>query len=58
MILPEHRGMDLGGLCFLGVPLQAVGLHTVDQVMDSLEMMVQANHVEIVSSKISLQGPI
>lgn len=56
--MPEHRGMDLGGLCFLGVPLQAVGLHTVDQVLDSLEMMVQANHVEIVSSKISLQGPI
>lgn len=48
-----QRGMDLGGLCFLGVPLQTVDLYTV---MDSLEVMFQANQVEIISSKMSLQG--
>lgn len=46
--------MDLGGLYFLGVS-QRRDVYITGQIMDAV---VQANHVEIISSKISLEGPV
>lgn len=40
---------------FWGSPAE---LSPVPQVMDSLEVKDQANHAEIISSQISLQGPV
>lgn len=46
------------GLYFLGVSLQRRGLYTTGEITESLDVMVQANHVEIIISKISLKGPV
>lgn len=50
--------VGLGMSLFSVGPSAASNLSPVAQVMDSLEVMVQANHVEIISSQISLQGPV
>lgn len=57
VILPYQGGMGLRVVCFLWVFLQRGDLYATGQVMESLDVMVQAIHTEI-SSKMSLEGPV